>query len=155
MPVNDRSSVIVLGKSNCGIGLILSGSGRTPEAVMMRPNQGASDLHQWHFDASIEKSCCSNRWRTASTVKMWVLQLVKNIPTSLTHTSTLGTSENNSSIAVWDCDGELRKPMGDCRCLHLQKGVAITHFSCESLSSKKVWNCINALRMVACLKLHL
>ena len=43
IPTKDLSSVAVLGKSSCKIGLILSGLGRTPVEVMMWPDQRAFD----------------------------------------------------------------------------------------------------------------
>ena len=128
----DQSLVTVLGNSRSRMGLILSRFGRMPVDVVMWPDQGASDFHQWHFDALIEKSCCSDRWRTASTVLRWSVQLVKNIPKSSMCTSTsVIMSENNSSIAACAHNGELRKPMGSLRHSHLPNGVATTHLSCD------------------------
>ena len=108
--MKDQSSAMVLGNSNCKIGLILSAFGRTPVEVMMCPSQGASNSHQWHSEALMEKSCCSNWQRTVFSVLTCCSNSVENIPTSSMHTSTSVKSENDSSIAACAHEGELRKP---------------------------------------------
>ena len=60
IPMKDQSLAMALGKSMSRMGLILSGFGRTPVEVMTWPSHEASNLHQWHSEASVEKTCWSN-----------------------------------------------------------------------------------------------